>query len=143
MAEEVSLQHKEFLNSHKFEILTKMVDYANEHDKNEVPLKIFAGDPNSYNNVQKLRYHALIFKVKRGTWGVSSHAGKWLRGEIKLPKWVVIENNRIIERSSEMVDVWRIAQGSRIVHVTFEYYRDGVPIGIKPMDNDKRQQVLL
>lgn len=127
-------QHIEHLNKHKLVILKRMVEYANANNKNEIPLSILRDNINDYNNAQKLRYHALIFKVKRGTWGITAQGGKFLRGEIDLPKWVMIEDNHIVDRAKELVNIRQVYQGSTIVTTEFEYFDSGTPLGMRPLE---------
>ena len=139
----MSLQHKEKLSRHKIEMLKKAVQYVNQHNKNEIPISIFRGEINDYNNWQKNRFHGLIFKVKRGTWGITKQGGQFLRGELDLPKWVIIQDNHIIERSQRRVNIRHAYQGSTVVHTTFEYFRDNEPIGIRPLEIRVNQMSLV
>lgn len=123
-------QHKEVLNKHKLHILQRMASYASYNKTNEIPLSILKDEINDYNNAQKLRYHALIFKVKRGTWGITSHAINFLKGEKALPEWVMIEENSIIDRSDETVKVSDLHDSG--IQNTFEYYKNGVYLGVRP-----------
>ena len=125
-------QHKEVLNKHKLHILQRMASYASFNKTNEIPLSILRNEINDYNNAQKLRYHALIFKVKRGTWGITSHAIGFLRGEKQLPEWVLIEDNKIIDRSEKMIKINDLVDESSSVQNTFQYYRNGVYLGERP-----------
>lgn len=133
--------HKEHLNKHKVEILKRMVAYVNEHNKNEIPLSILRDNINDYNNAQKLRYHALIFKVKRGTWGITNHGAKFLRGKQDLPAWVRIENNHIKERSAETVNIRKLNQGQTVVATFFDYYDNDESIGVRPAQPTKPTQL--
>ena len=125
-------QHKEVLNRHKLHILQRMASYASHNQINEIPLSILRDEINDYNNAQKLRYHALIFKVKRGTWGITNHAIKFLRNEISLPEWVLIEENKIVDRSEDMIRISDLHDKSPLVNNTFEYYKNGVYLGERP-----------
>ena len=135
--------HKETINKHKIELLKQGISHVDRTGNNEIPLSIFSGNINSYNNFQKLRYHALIFKVKRGTWGITKQGGQFLRGELDLAKWVIIQDNHIIERSPSRVNIRHAYQGSTIVHTTFEYFRDNEPIGIRPLEIRVNQMSLV
>jgi hypothetical protein len=135
--------HKEHLNKHKVEILKRMADHVHDTGKNEVPLKVLSDNINDYNNAQKLRYHALIFKIKRGVWGITSHGWDFLRGNKDLSKWVIISENRIEHKSTRLINIRNAYQGSTVVDVTFEYYDNGVPMGIRPMDSIVNQLELI
>lgn len=125
-------QHKEVLNKHKLHILQRMASYASFNKTNEIPLNILKDEINDYNNAQKLRYHALIFKVKRGTWGITSHAISFLRNEQSLPEWVLIEENKIIDRSEDMIRISDLHDESLTIKNTFEYYKNGMYLGERP-----------
>lgn len=58
----------------------------------------------------QLRFHGMIAKVKnvRGKqvgnhWLITDRAGKFLRGEIKVPAYVLTEQNKVIGHSPEFV----------------------------------------
>jgi len=121
----MSRLHKEHINKHKTIILRRMAQYAKDNGKNEVPLRILRDDINDYNNAQKLRYHALIFKVKRGTWGITSYGLEFLKGERELPRYVYISDNKIVERSREMVNIRDLVYESGAPAETFEYLENG------------------
>lgn len=141
------MAHKETLNKHKVEILKRMADHVMTTHRNEVPLSILRDNVNHYNNAQKLRLHALIFKVKRGTWGITSHGWRFLRGVQDLPRFVLVEDNRITLRSSELVNIRHVFQGSTVIHTTFEYFdATGKPVGVRPLDVPRptlKQEALL
>lgn len=109
-----------------------MASYASFNKTNEIPLSILRDEINDYNNAQKLRYHALIFKVKRGTWGITSHAISFLKGEKSLPEWVLIEDNKIVDRSEDMIKISDLHDSSPSVRNTFEYYKNGVYLEARP-----------
>ena len=62
-----------------------------------------------YNNFQKLRFHGLVAHAdenkKSGYWLLTSRAGKFLRGEITIPKKVKTFRNRVIEHSEEVTGI--------------------------------------
>lgn len=66
---------------------------------------------NEYNNFQKLRFHALVAKVKEnkahkaGYWLVTARAGQFLRREIKVHRKVKTFRNRVIGYSDEMISI--------------------------------------
>ncbi len=74
------------------------------HPRKELSLTI-----SEYNNFQKLRYHGLVAKVKEdgvfisGYWLLTTRGQAFLRGNLKIPSYVVIFNNRITERSEEKI----------------------------------------
>lgn len=59
-----------------------------------------------YNNFQKLRYHALVFKTDQpGCWGITRLGGKFLRNEIEIAKTIYIQNNRIIAKGDDFIKI--------------------------------------
>lgn len=115
--------HKETLNRHKLNLLKRGADEVSRTGKNIVDIKLFSDNINSYNNWQKLRYHGLIAKTdKRGEWLITKNGWAFLRGDISLPSYVVIGDNRITEHSDERIDASDLHKTSEIVESTFEYY---------------------
>jgi hypothetical protein len=51
---------------------------------------------NQYNNFQKLRYHGLVAKTDiSGVWLLTRRGNRFLRGEIEIPKGVLVSRNKI------------------------------------------------
>jgi hypothetical protein len=75
-------------------------------------------------NWTKLRFHALIAKVKengqhkRGRWLITRRGAQFLRGEIQIPARVWTFRNHIVERSEEMVTVAQV-YGSEPYYPTY------------------------
>lgn len=125
--------HREYLNAHKLHILNRLYREVLKSGKNEVSTAVLKDNINDYNNVQKLRYHALIFKVRRGTWGITSHGWAFLRGERDLPRYVYIEDNKIQAQSQEMINVKDLNRGEVVIANQFEYYnKDGEQLANLP-----------
>jgi hypothetical protein len=64
----------------------------------------------AYNNAQKLRYFALIAHANRenaksGEWLITRFGGAFLRGEMKIPKKVLVQDNHVIDHSKETVHI--------------------------------------
>lgn len=115
------MSHKETLNVHKVEMLKEAKRQVIKNGKNEIKLSDLSGGISTYNNFQKLRYHALIFKQKRGTWGVTSHGWEFLKGEKSLPKFVWVGENSIQAHSQELVNIRDLNNGEVVIEQTFEY----------------------
>lgn len=125
--------HKETLNKHKLMLLQEAASHVMKTLKNEFPLHELSGNINSYNNFQKLRYSGLIFKVKRGTWGITRNGWAFLRGEIALPKYVLVRDNHIITKSNNLVYLKDIYYGADYIQTVFEYFNEyGEPVGLRP-----------
>lgn len=119
--------HKETLNRHKLNLLNEAAKTVVGTEKT-VNIKLFRDNINSYNNWQKLRYHGLIARTsKRGEWVITSNGWKFLSGDISLPKYVIISENRIVEYSDQRVEVTDILRHEEIVQQVFEYFRTPKP----------------
>lgn len=134
--------HREVMNRHKVDILKRMADHVIATGRNEIPLKALANDINDYNNCQKLRYHACIFKIKRGTWGITSHGWDFMKGEKELPRRIYVEDNAIVSRSDDMVNIREIVTAPFFVYNTFEY-QDENGVVIRPVEKPVTQLGLL
>ena len=136
--------HKEVLNKHKLNMLQYAGRSIISSQKNDFDLHEKLDDTNFYNNFQKLRYSGLIFHVgKRGHWGLTRNAWSFLRGELKLPKWIIIRNNHIVERSAELIGVKDVYRGAEIIDTVFEYFDDnGNMIGARPVEPSAKQEML-
>lgn len=130
---EVMENHKEHLNAHKLHILRRMAEHVKCTGKNEVPLRVLADDVNDYANAQKLRYSALIFKIKRGAWGITAHGWAFLRGEKDLAKYVYVSNNQIVAKSEQTINVRDLNRGEVVIQNQYEYYnQDGEYLNTRP-----------
>lgn len=74
-------------------------------------LKDIQGDikltPHEWNNFSRLRFHALVAKVREngkhvsGYWLLTSRGADFLNGEIDVPKTVTVFNNKVVSHSEE------------------------------------------
>jgi len=60
-----------------------------------------------WNNFTRLRFHALVAKVKdeAGYWLLTKRGADFLNGKIEIPKEVWIRNNRVKDHSEELVNI--------------------------------------
>lgn len=133
---------KETLSKIKVVILMSAGQLVAERMSNRFKLKEVAAcvEPSHYNNFQKLRYHGLIAKLKidgqpvRNEWCITRNGFRFLRGRIALPKYVLIKENHVVERSDillTLTDVWR---GAPYLENSFEYFDDdNNPVGLRPV----------
>jgi hypothetical protein len=143
--------HKETLNKHKLSILQIAASYVVNTNVNDFSLDDLSGNTNNYNNWQKLRYHGLIHHVrnsrglvKRGHWLITRNGWAFLRGELDLPKWVLVRDNTIVDRSGRLINVKDVYRGSEAIITTFEYFDEsGQAIGYKPVMPQERQLSLV
>jgi hypothetical protein len=135
----VRLPHKEFLTKGKLTMLKMAAEQVIASMHNDISIKTFNGDSNLYNNFQKLRYHGLVYYAHkdnsrvRGHWLITRNGWAFLRGDITLPKFVVIRNNHILTKSDQEISVRDVYYGSDVLQTTFEYFdNEGNAVGWKP-----------
>jgi len=144
--------HKEVLNKKKVEMLKIAATHVIETMRNDFPLNELLGNTSFYNNFQKLRYHGLVHHVtvngtrKRGHWLITRNGWAFLRGELDLPAYVLVQGNRVFSRSDRRVflkDVWA---GSGNMATSFEYFDEyGKPVGFRPVVSPvmRKEQLVL
>lgn len=145
------LAHKETLNKKLLQGLQRAAGMVVETGSNDVDLHDLIDDYNVYNNFQKLRYFGLVHHVRdaagrkvRGHWLITRNGWAFLRGELDVHKWVKVLDNRIRERSPELIDVRQVYRGSDVVVTTFEYFDDNNrPVGYRPTMPQERQTSLI
>ncbi len=142
--------HKEFLNKHKLTMLKKAAQQVMDTERNDIPISLFNDNMNDFCNWQKCRYSGLIAHVRingivrRGHWLITRNGWAFLRGDLKLPKWVMVQDNKIVARSNDLIGVRDVYYGSEEVHTNFQYFNDfGEPVGIRPSDYFNKRQVAL
>lgn len=138
--------HKEVLNKHKLKMLKMAALHVIETGVNDFTKRDLEDtlhddlSHSDYANFPKLRYHGLITPGRdkagnriKGRWLITRNGWAYLRGELGLPAYVLVQNNSIKTRSEMLVkftDVWR---GEATVQTTFEYFDDdGNQVGFRP-----------
>jgi hypothetical protein len=104
-----------------------------------------------WHNFQKLRYHGLITPIRddagnriKGQWLITRNGWAFLRGEIKLPAYVMVRDNRVIDHSNDLVELRNVNAGVPEIQTKFEYFdSDGKPVGFRPKTPTKLEQVSL
>lgn len=133
--------HKEVLSKHKLDMLQMAAKHITQNKlPNDFHVKDAGEDFTDYANFQKLRYHGLVHRVKdsegrykRGHWFITPIGWQFLRGTREFPKYVLVRNNRIVEKSSEMIRVQDVYRSNPEVITHFEYFDDdGQYVGLKP-----------
>jgi hypothetical protein len=90
-------------------ILTKAIQAVYEKKDNRFHWhRDLALTNNESHNLQKLRFHGLIAHAdkehpKSGEWLITARGGAFLRGEIPVPKKVLIFRNEVKDHSAELV----------------------------------------
>lgn len=149
--QKIKLAHKETLNKKLLQGLQAAARIVIETNRNDIDLHTLIDDYNIYNNFQKLRYFGLAYYLKdakgqrvRGHWIITKRGWQFLRGEIKISKWVKVLENHITERSIDTVNVRDIYRGSDVVVTTFEYFdENNNPVGYKPtIPTDKQLELI-
>lgn len=140
--------HKESVDKRKLEMLRAAADWViqtnvNDFKKKDLDLSRFG--QSAYGNFGALRYHALIAKVRdrttkkplKGRWLVTRQGWAFLRGDLKIPKFVLVKDNHIVpnSHSDRLIGVRDVHFGSDIITTTFEYFDDaGQPVGWRPQN---------
>lgn len=95
------------------DILIILLNYVHEKNRNEFTIKEVRDRLSSiqYTQSTKLRFHALIAKVKdedgkhTGKWLITSRAADFLRGDITIPARVLTYRNKVIDHEDTNVSV--------------------------------------
>jgi len=151
--QKIKQAYKETLSKHKLTMLQTVARHVIATGVNDYDLKNMVHNHNDYTNFQKLRFHGLVHHVKdgagnkvRGHWLITRNGWSFLRGTIELPKFVLVRENAIVERSPELVHVKDVYRGSEVINTTFEYFDDaGNMVGVRPIANkpENMQQRLI
>jgi hypothetical protein len=145
--------HKESLSQLKCRMLRMAADHVvatgrNDFKKSDLP----AQNHNEYANFQKLRYHGLIAKVlvstgkSRDRWLITRRGWAFLRGEVTIPKWVVVQYNALTGgASNEHVSLTDIERDGAYLETQFEYFDEmtGEMIGLRPIGTPEHEQARL
>lgn len=145
--------YKEKLTKHKLSMLQTAAKHIIETGVNDYDMRALMPGYNNYNNFQKLRYHGLVHWVKdskgnkvRGHWLITRNGWAFLRGDIELPKYVLVKNNAIQSRAPDTFHVTEVYRGSEVIETTFEYFDDnGRPVGVRPVypaNKDMQQRLI-
>ncbi len=101
----------EILNAGLVSILIKAIVAVHRSNQNRFHLqKDLLLSHNEFANFQKLRYFALIAHAdkdnpKSGEWLITNRGGAFLRGEMAVPRKVLVSANRVIDHSPELVHI--------------------------------------
>jgi hypothetical protein len=137
----IRLQRKEMLNTAKVRMLKRAAEHVMSTMKNDFMTKDFTDDNEYklYSNFQHLRYHGLIAHVKvngqkvRKHWLITKNGWAFLRGDIDLPKYVLVKDDHTQSRADKKVYLKDLLHGEPYVQTSFEYFDDdGNPVGIRP-----------
>ncbi len=148
----IRLQRKEMLNTAKVRMLKRAAEHVMSTMKNDFMTKDFTSNDEYklYSNFQHLRYHGLIAHVKvngtklRKHWLITKNGWAFLRGDVELPKYVLVKDDHTQSRSDKKVYLKDLLHGEPYVQTSFEYFDDdGNPVGIRPQypqtnDNQRR-----
>lgn len=135
--------HKESLTKIKCSMLKAAAELVKRTGKNDFKKSDLPEQNHSeYANFQKLRYHGLIAQVKvngvkmRDRWCVTRNGWAFLRGELQLPKFVMVQNNTTLEygRSEALVSLLDVLKSGDYMETAFEYFDEdtGAMIGLRP-----------
>lgn len=133
---------KETLSKMKLTMLRAAADHVIATGKNDFRVRDFSApeDYKLYSNFHHLRFHGIIAKVKKDGqvvprhWLVTRNGWAFLRGELELPKYVLVRNNAIESRADRLVSLGDVWHGADNLVTNFEYFdhETGEPIGWRP-----------
>lgn len=144
--QKIKQAYKEMLDKHVLTMLKHSAELVIKTKVNEVRRTDVCESKTDYVNFSRLRFFGLLAKCtdKRGSWLITRNGWAFLRGEIKLSKWVLIRENHIVEHSTERLTVRDVYHGSEAIQTTFEYFDDyGQPVGFRPVRQQSRQLTLI
>lgn len=150
----IRLQRKEMLNKAKVMMLKRAAEHVLSTMTNDFMTRDFTTDEEYklYSNFQHLRYHGLIAHVKvngqklRKHWLITKNGWAFLRGDIDLPKYVLVKDDHTQSRADQRVYLKDLWYGEPYIQTSFEYFDDdGKPVGIRPKYpvTDNRQAQLI
>lgn len=150
----VQLAHKESIDKRKLSMLKAAATWVidnnlNDFKKKDLDLSRFG--QSAYGNFGALRYHALIAKVRdrntkkpiKGRWLVTRQGWAFLRGELKISKFVLVKDNHIVpnSHSQQTIGVRDVYYGSEAITTHFEYFdEDNKPVAIRPAFKQENKQ---
>ena len=138
----VKQAHKEVLNNMKLVMLRAAATHVIKTMDNDFKVYDFATEKQFklFHNFQKLRYHGLITPVRdadnkriKGRWLITRNGWEFLRGKKQMHAYVLVKDNRIVERSPEMVNLRDVATDMFEISTRFEYFdNNNKPVGLRP-----------
>lgn len=145
--------HKEVLNRMKLTMLKAAASHVMQTMRNDFKVRDIC-EPEQFklfNNFAKLRYHGLVTPVRdykkqriKGRWLVTKNGWAFLRGELSLPKYVLVQNNQISSRADQLIGLKDIYYAEDYVETNFEYFNeDGQAVGRRPIFNQPSKQGVL
>lgn len=144
---------KEHLNKMKLIMLRTAAQHVMKTMSNDFMVRDIA-DPEEFklfNNFQKLRYHGLVTPTRdgagkriKGHWLITRNGWAFLRGDIMLPRYVLVQDNHIEGRADEDVSLRQVASQDFEIVTQFEYFDDNnKPVGLRPAQPKKMEQASL
>jgi hypothetical protein len=137
----IQLQRKEVLGKGKIRMLKAAAAHVMTTMQNDFMVRDISApeEYKLYSNFHHLRFHGIVAKVKKDGkvvprhWLVTRNGWAWLRGEIALPKYVMVKDNAIQSRSDQLIYLKDRLGGEDYIQTSFEYFDDdGNPVGIRP-----------
>lgn len=136
----VKPSHKETLNKNLLTGLQFASRSILASGHNDFDLHELFDQYNLYNNFQKLRYFGLVHHYRnadkqkvRGHWLITRNGWAFLRGELQMPKYLLVRENHIVSRADVTIGVKDVYYGSDTIQTNFEYYDDdGNQVGFRP-----------
>ena len=93
-------RRREYLTRGLVKILIKCHSYKIDNVNQFRPQKDLGLTKSEYNNFQKLKYHGIVEQFHRsGMWRITDRGLSFFLGEISLPKYVLVNNNSVYDKS--------------------------------------------
>jgi len=138
--------HKESVDKRKLLMLRAAADWVIANGVNDFKKKdldLLRLGQSAYGCFGALRYHALIAKVRdpntkkpiKGRWLVTRQGWAFLRGELRISKYVLVRDNHVVpnSHSTKMLGIKDVYYGSDIITTHFEYFDDdGKMVAVRP-----------
>lgn len=139
----VPVLRREHLTKIKCQMLKTAALYVIKTGVNDFSLKELNEESNLYTNFQKLRYHGLVHYGRTATgarhtghWLITRNGWQFLRGELKLPKYVTVKDNHPLQggRSDVLVGFLDVLKGADYIETHFDYFDEqtGAMIARRP-----------
>jgi len=150
----IQMQRKEVLGAGKIRMLKAAASHVMATMQNDFMVRDISApeEYKLYSNFHHLRFHGIVAKVKKDGkvvprhWLVTRNGWAFLRGDIPLPKYVLVKDNAIQSRADQTIYLKDRLGGEDYIQTSFEYFDDdGNPVGVRPhypQSSDKQARLI-
>lgn len=146
--------HKEVLNRMKLTMLKAAATHVMSTMNNDFKVRDICTPEQfkMFNNFAKLRYHGLVTPVReketsrriKGRWLITRNGWDFLRGNLSLPHFVLVQNNHIQSKSPALIGLKDIYYAEEYITTHFDYFDDdNKPVGNRPGFPQPSKQVAM